>query len=343
MAFRKVIFATAVLAIALSSQSVASKTKNAAIPPSPTHHPPSPVYYVDIADLLDVAGPFQTFLNYLQTTNVIEIFQRQANTTKIGITIFVPRDSAFAALKKKNTLAGLITKGQLKSLLLFHAFRKFYSLAELGKLSRRNPVATFAGSKYTLNLTDDNGSIRVKSTWSNAKIVSCVYARAPVAVYEVDKSHDEHVPVITEKKLIKMSVEILDGSTVRSFVEDEFAFNSTVDGRFAALDANHDGLLSYSEMARELMSLRVLEKHFGVDEESVKPNELAGLYRGLFARFDRDGSGEVDRDEFRAEMKEVMLAVANGLGFLPVQMVVEEGSFLKIAVDRELGQLAKAA
>ena len=136
-----------------------------------------------------------------------------------------------------------------------------------------------------------------------------------------------------------MSVEILDGSTVRSFVEDEGAFNSSVDGRFAALDADHDGLLTYAEMAGELMSLRVLEKHFGVDDAEVRADELAALYRGLFARFDRDGSGEVDRDEFRAEM----LAVANGLGFLPVQMVVEDGSFLKVAVDRELGQLAKAA
>jgi hypothetical protein len=63
----------------------------------------------------------------------------------------------------------------------------------------------------------------------------------------------------------------------------------------------------------------------------------------LFARFDRDGSGKVDRQEFRAEMKEVMLEVANGLDFLPVQMIVEEGSFLKVAVDRELGQLAKGA
>jgi hypothetical protein len=91
------------------------------------------------------------------------------------------------------------------------------------------------------------------------------------------------------------------------------------------------------------MSLRVLEKHFGVDEATIDPDELAGLYHGLFSRFDRDGSGKVDRHEFRAEMKEVMLAVANGLGFLPVQMVVEEGSFLKVAVDREHGQLAKAA
>ncbi|CAL5001347.1 unnamed protein product [Urochloa decumbens] len=140
-----------------------------------------------------------------------------------------------------------------------------------------------------------------------------------------------------------MSVEILDGSTVRSFVEDEPAFNSSVDGRFAALDADNDGLLSYAEMAGELMSLRVLEKHFGVDDTEVQADELAMLYRGLFARFDRDGSGEVDRDEFRAEMKEVLLAVANGLGFLPVQMVIEEGSFLKVAVDREMGQLARAA
>ncbi|EMS59685.1 hypothetical protein TRIUR3_05531 [Triticum urartu] len=138
-----------------------------------------------------------------------------------------------------------------------------------------------------------------------------------------------------------MSVEILDGKTVQSFVEDEGAFNASVDGRFAALDANHDGLLSYAEMAGELMSLRVLEKHFGVDEAgALGPDELAGLYRGLFARFDHDGNGTVDRDEFRAEMKEVMLAVASGLGFVPVQMVVEEGSFLKVAVDRELARAA---
>nr|AWT24532.1 calcium-binding EF-hand family like-protein [Triticum aestivum] len=136
-----------------------------------------------------------------------------------------------------------------------------------------------------------------------------------------------------------MSVEILDGKTVQSFVEDEGAFNASVDGRFAALDANHDGLLSYAEMAGELMSLLVLEKHFGVDEAgALGPDELAGLYRGLFARFDHDGNGTVDRDEFRAEMKEVMLAVASGLGFVPVQVVVEEGSFLKVAVDRELAR-----
>ncbi|KAL5205853.1 hypothetical protein ABZP36_034062 [Zizania latifolia] len=133
-----------------------------------------------------------------------------------------------------------------------------------------------------------------------------------------------------------MSVEILDGRMVESFVEDEGAFNSSADERFAALDADRDGRLSYSEMARELMSLRLLETHYGVDGAAATDAELVELYRGLFARFDRDGDGAIDQEEFRAEMKEVMLAVASGLGFLPVQMVVEEGSFLKRAVEREL-------
>ncbi|BAF24083.1 uncharacterized protein [Oryza sativa Japonica Group] len=135
-----------------------------------------------------------------------------------------------------------------------------------------------------------------------------------------------------------MSVEIVDGSTVRSFVDDEAAFNASVDGRFAALDADRDGVLSYADMSGELMALRVLDTHFGVDDGHGGADD--GLYRGLFARFDRDGDGKVGLHEFRAEMKEVMLVVANGLGFLPVQMVVEDGSFLKVAVDRELAKAA---
>ncbi|MQL89721.1 hypothetical protein Taro_022294 [Colocasia esculenta] len=132
-----------------------------------------------------------------------------------------------------------------------------------------------------------------------------------------------------------MSVEVLDGATIRSFVEDEQVFNNSVDDRFASLDTNHDGQLSYAEMARELQSLRVLETHFGVDEVKPSRDELLRLYGSLFSQFDHDGSGSVDLEEFREETRKMMLAVANGLGFLPVQMVLEEGSFLQRAVDRE--------
>ncbi|KAL6859015.1 hypothetical protein ACP4OV_018017 [Aristida adscensionis] len=182
------ILTVAMLAIVLSSPAVAQHKSPPAppasvLPPSPA---PAPApRHVDLADLLSVAGPFHTFLEYLQKTNVLETFQNQANNTKVGITIFVPKDSAFAALKK-TTFANL-TQDQLKSLILYHALPKYYSLAEFNKLSSQNPVATFAGSQYTINCTDNMGSIRLQSMWSNPKISSSVYSTAPVAVYEVDK------------------------------------------------------------------------------------------------------------------------------------------------------------
>ncbi|KAJ0987010.1 hypothetical protein J5N97_005366 [Dioscorea zingiberensis] len=111
-----------------------------------------------------------------------------------------------------------------------------------------------------------------------------------------------------------MSVEILDGETIRSFVEDEQAFNISVESRFASLDTDNNGRLSYIEMMKELLSLRVIETHFGVDNIGLSHEELVQVYGSLFSRFDHNGDGTVDLEEFRAEMKEMMLAVANGLG-----------------------------
>nr|CAD1837993.1 unnamed protein product [Ananas comosus var. bracteatus] len=41
-----------------------------------------------------------------------------------------------------------------------------------------------------------------------------------------------------------------------------------------------------------------------------QPEEVAALYDAVFEQFDVDRSGAVDRDEFRAEMRRIMLAVA---------------------------------
>ncbi|KAM7498376.1 hypothetical protein LguiA_022790 [Lonicera macranthoides] len=135
-----------------------------------------------------------------------------------------------------------------------------------------------------------------------------------------------------------MSVEVLDGATILGFVEDEEAFEGSINDLFAQLDTNHDGLLSYSEMLKELQSLRVFETHFGIDVKT-DPDELDRVYGSLFVQFDHDSNGAVDLEEFKAETKRMMLAMANGLGFLPVQMVLEEGSFLKKAVERELAKV----
>ncbi|KAL8205303.1 hypothetical protein R6Q57_008854 [Mikania cordata] len=135
-----------------------------------------------------------------------------------------------------------------------------------------------------------------------------------------------------------MSVELLDGGIILGFIEDDEAFNRSVQDRFAYLDTNHDGLLSYSEMLKELQSLRMIETHFGIDVKP-DPEELAHVYDSLFVQFDRDSNGVVDLEEFKAETKRMMVAMANDLGFLPVQMILNEDSFLKKAVDREFMKL----
>ncbi|KAL4555439.1 hypothetical protein LXL04_038058 [Taraxacum kok-saghyz] len=135
-----------------------------------------------------------------------------------------------------------------------------------------------------------------------------------------------------------MSVEFLDGGIILGFIEDDEAFNGSVQDRFACLDTNHDGLLSYSEMLQELQSLRMIETHFGIDEKT-DPKELSRVYDSLFVQYDRDSNGTVDMEEFKAETKRMMLDIANDLGFLPVQMILDEDSFLKKAVEREFTKL----
>lgn len=171
------------LVLFCSSSAYAQMVGSPSLSPSPAPAPAPP--YVNLTDLLSVAGPFHTFLNYLVSTKVIETFQNQANDTEEGITIFVPKDDAFKSLKKPS-LSNL-TEDQLKSLLLFHALAHYYSLADFKNLSQLSPVSTFAGGQYTLNFTDVSGTVHIGSGWTNTKVSSSVHSTDPVAVYQVDK------------------------------------------------------------------------------------------------------------------------------------------------------------
>ncbi|KAI3824655.1 hypothetical protein L1987_06122 [Smallanthus sonchifolius] len=138
-----------------------------------------------------------------------------------------------------------------------------------------------------------------------------------------------------------MGVIIIDGSTVRAFVNDEAQFKTSVDAQFVSLDVNNDGVLSRSEMRKAFESMRLLETHFGVDT-TVPPEELTRIYDSVFRSFDEDQNGTVDPEEFRSEMKKIMLAVADGLGSSPIQMAVEDDdqSFLKKAADLEAAKIS---
>ncbi|BAT89719.1 hypothetical protein LR48_Vigan08g062900 [Vigna angularis] len=133
-----------------------------------------------------------------------------------------------------------------------------------------------------------------------------------------------------------MGVVIIDGTTVRDFVNDADAFAKSVDEQFVALDLNNDGVLSRSELRTAFESMRLIETHFGIDVTTT-PEQLATLYDSIFDKFDGDRSGTVDRDEFREEMKRIMLAIADGLGSFPIQMVLEDdpNSLLQKAADLE--------
>uniref|UniRef100_A0A5B7BN25 EF-hand domain-containing protein n=1 Tax=Davidia involucrata TaxID=16924 RepID=A0A5B7BN25_DAVIN len=141
-----------------------------------------------------------------------------------------------------------------------------------------------------------------------------------------------------------MGVVIIDGSTVRDFVSDEAQFKKSVDERFAALDLNNDGVLSKSELRKAFESFRLLESHFGVDV-ATPPEELSQLYNSIFEKFDCDNSGTIDLEEFRSEMKKIMLAIADGLGSSPIQMALEDDdqNFLKQAADLEASKISSAS
>ncbi|KAL5581733.1 hypothetical protein UlMin_014175 [Ulmus minor] len=183
MASRLVFVVSSVLLL-LCSSALAQKT---ASPPSlsPTPAPAPAPDYVNLTELLTVAGPFHTFLDKIVSTKVIETLQNQANNTEEGVTIFVPKDSAFSSLKKPS-LSNL-TNDQLKSLLLFHALPHYYSLAQFTNLSHMSPINTLAGGSYTLNFTDVSGSVHVGTGWTNTKVSSSVHSTDPVAIYQVDK------------------------------------------------------------------------------------------------------------------------------------------------------------
>lgn len=133
-----------------------------------------------------------------------------------------------------------------------------------------------------------------------------------------------------------MGVVIIDGTTVREFVKEEAQFKKSVDEQFVALDLNSDGVLSRAELRKAFESLRLIEAHFGIDV-ATPPEQLTQLYDSIFDKFDTDQSGTVDLEEFREEMKKIMLAIADGLGSSPIQMVLEDDdqNFLKKAADLE--------
>ncbi|KAI5059812.1 hypothetical protein GOP47_0026131 [Adiantum capillus-veneris] len=107
-----------------------------------------------------------------------------------------------------------------------------------------------------------------------------------------------------------------------------------MEAHFNDLDLNHDGTLSRSELRAAFERMRLLECTLGMPNAKT-PDELNDLYNCVFEKFDADHSGTVDLAEFCMQMHDILLAIADGLGSSPLQVAIDEGSFLQDAVKHE--------
>lgn len=131
-----------------------------------------------------------------------------------------------------------------------------------------------------------------------------------------------------------MVMVFIDGSTVRDFVNDEKSFLKTVEPIFKDLDVNGDGVLSRSELRPAFERLNLFDMHFGVPDKKT-PDELQAVYDQVFEQFDTDHNETVDKTEFIDQVKQILFAVADGLGNNPFSILVHEGSILDVAATHE--------
>ena len=130
-----------------------------------------------------------------------------------------------------------------------------------------------------------------------------------------------------------MSVAMVNSSTVMRFIQDTKKFNNYINECFEMLDIDGNGKLS-----RELL-YGGLHKLLSLENNTNQEEEINNLYEVIFKRFDKDEKGFIDQMEFESLIRELMLAMARGIGDLPVLVALEEHSLLMKAVQHEVASL----
>lgn len=158
-------------------------TKTTAQPAAPAPGPAGPI---NISQILEKGGQFNTFIHLLNITQVGSQVNIQVNSSTEGMTVFAPTDNAFQNLKP-GTLNKLSADEQVK-LILYHISPKYYSMDDL--LSVSNPVRTQASGRdngvYGLNFTGEMNQINVSTGYVETRISNALRQQRPLAVYVVD-------------------------------------------------------------------------------------------------------------------------------------------------------------
>lgn len=154
---------------------------------SPTAPAPAPTGPIDIFAILKKAGQYNTFIKFLNETQVGMQINNQVNNSNQGMTVFAPSDNAFT-----NLPGGTLNKlndQQKVQLIQYHILPKFYSFDDLQTVS--NPVRTQAtgqkGEPFGLNFTGQNNQVNVSSGAVETNIYNAIRKDPPLAVYQLDK------------------------------------------------------------------------------------------------------------------------------------------------------------
>lgn len=168
-----------------------AQAPGAAAPTSLSPAPaPAPVFE-NVTQLLVYGGDYSTFISMMIETKVDVIFQRMANETDTGVTIFAPTNEAFKT-KLATTLLKQLTAAQKVSLVEYHALNDYKSLEDLQN-SNQNQTATLAsynngGGRYLINITfGELGVVQILSDWTLANMTTMVYSSSPVSIFAINQ------------------------------------------------------------------------------------------------------------------------------------------------------------
>ncbi len=142
---------------------------------------------------------------------------------------------------------------------------------------------------------------------------------APAALWKLDKNHDgqlsaEECGLKPDPNLDPMQL----GSVRLTFMR--------IHPVLAALDANHDGVISESEIRNASAALRTLDaNHDGkLVERELLPDQAIAMAAGIMQMLDKNGDGRITKDERRGRFAAELLdrADRDGKGFVTEEDLV---------------------
>ncbi|KAL1563008.1 fasciclin-like arabinogalactan protein 1 [Salvia divinorum] len=153
-----------------------------AVFPSPAAEAPAPApTEVNLTAALSARG-CKSFAGALAATAAEETFKSNVES---GLSVFCPGDGALKSFMPK--FNNLTADGK-QSLLEYHAMPVYESLSGLRSSNgAANTLATDGAKRFSLTVQNDGNDVTIKTPIVTAKIVSTVFDKEPLSIFQLDK------------------------------------------------------------------------------------------------------------------------------------------------------------